>query len=1055
MLTIKVHFRRLAVWILLITIWTGLQSSAHADSSTANLTVSVTDTSGAIIQGAHLVLRNAETNQEQATDSGSAGAATFSFLKPGHYTLTVSKQAFADIVVDGILLNVGDEKRLQLTLKVGATAQTVNVDGSGLTINTTDASVSTVVDRKFVANMPLNGRSFQDLISMTPGVVTQSPQSSSSLGYNGDFSVNGQRTQSNYYMIDGVSANTGSGNGGGFAQPSNAGALASSTALGTTQSLLSVDALQEFRVTSSTYSAEYGRSPGGQFSFATRSGTDDIHGAAFDYLRNDFFDANDWFNDHYGKSTAALRQNDFGGTVGGPIWLPLIYPYRDRTFFFVSYEGLRLTQPQAASILYVPDTCMRTTAPVALQPILNAFPIQNGLDYGKCSASGASPSLAQFIASYSLPASIDSTSVRVDHVFSPKLSGFARAAYTPSSTQSRVLSSVQNTDMNAQTYTVGLTSQPAASISNEFRLGLSLGRSSQTVGLDGFGGAVPVNLAEQTGLESFNSPYPSITLNFFGIGSSVLRSLASSTRARQWNLVDSVGLSFGHHYVKAGIDYRRITSTLKPFSASLSGLFYSPQAVLNNATTISVVQKYVGSTPIFNETAVFLQDEWHISQKLTASLGLRWEVDPPPDDANGNDAYTVFGNVGSPSTLTLAPRGTPLWKTSWYNFAPRLGLAWIARGKSGHETVIRAGGGVFFDTDDEVATAGYTALGFRAFNVYPGAPFPITPAQLDFSASPSVPYSTVYAFPTRLQLPYTLQWNTSIDQSLGKRQVLTISYVASNGRRLLQTQQVIPGELNPSFTAVEYVAGGVTSNYQSLQTRFQRTVSQGLQALVSYTWSHSLDFGSNASALPLTRGNSDFDVRHNVQAGLTWNIPEKSANRYVNAAFSHWGLDARAMARSGFPITLQGLLLTDASGNQYFGNVTYDSSRPIYLYGSQYPGGKALNGGANNTVNPAFSQPTGTSVGNAPRNFVRGFGASQINLAIRRAFPLHEKLSLLFRAEAFNITNHPNFGYVDPYLADATFGQATSMLNQSLGTVASQYQQGGARSMQFALKVQF
>jgi hypothetical protein len=169
-----------------------------ADSSTASLSVSLSDSSGALVPGAHLVLRNSDTNQEQESDSGPGGVATFSFLKPGRYTLTVSKDAFADVVVDHILLNLGDDKRLELSLRVRSNEQTVRVDGSGLTINTTDASVSTVIDRKFVENIPLNGRSFQDLIQMTPGVVTQSPQSQSSVSVNGDFSVNGQRTESNY-----------------------------------------------------------------------------------------------------------------------------------------------------------------------------------------------------------------------------------------------------------------------------------------------------------------------------------------------------------------------------------------------------------------------------------------------------------------------------------------------------------------------------------------------------------------------------------------------------------------------------------------------------------------------------------------------------------------------------------------------------------------------------------------------------------------------------------------------------------------------------------------
>src|SRR5260370_5399660 len=372
--------RRFAVWTILVTLWTVSSASAFTNSSTASLSVTVSHSSGAFIPEAHLVVRNSDTNQEQQTNSGKAGSATCSFLKPGHYTLTISKESFADVVVDHILLNVGDDKQLHFSLKIGTASQTVTVDGSGPTINTTDASVSTVIDRHFVENIPLNGRSFQDLISMTPGIVTQSPQTSQSAGYNGDFSVNGQRTESNYYTLDGVAANTGARNGYGQGQAGSGGTLAGSTALGTTQSLSSVDSLQEFRVNSSTYSAEYGRSPGGQFSFATRSGTNTVHGSAFDYLRNNVFDANDWFNDHYRVTKPALRQNDFGGTLVGFVWLPHIYNGHGKTFFFVTYEGLRLTQPQAASLQYVPSTSLRQFASSVLVPILNAFPMPTGAE---------------------------------------------------------------------------------------------------------------------------------------------------------------------------------------------------------------------------------------------------------------------------------------------------------------------------------------------------------------------------------------------------------------------------------------------------------------------------------------------------------------------------------------------------------------------------------------------------------------------------------------------------------------------------------------------------
>jgi Carboxypeptidase regulatory-like domain len=1040
---IKMSFRRFAVWIMILAFWTYLPKRANADSNTANLSVSVSDSSGALIPGAHLALRNTDTNQEQQIDSGKTGSVTFTFLKAGHYALTVSKDGFADIVVDHIVLNVGDEKRLQLSLKIGNAAQTINVDGSGLSINTTDASVSTVVDRKFVENIPLNGRSFQDLISLTPGVVTQSPQSGSSIAYNGDFSVNGQRTESNYYTVDGVSGNNSAGNGYGQPQAGTSGALGGSTALGTTQSLISVDALQEFRVQSSSYSAEYGRSPGGQFSLATRSGTNQLHGSIFDYIRNNYFDANDWFNDHYGDALPALRQNDFGGTLGGPITIPHLYDGKSKSFFFVSYEGLRLAQPQAASIQYVPDTNLRQNAPAAIQSILNAYPIQNGLDYGN--------GLAQFIAPYSLPSQLDSTSIRLDHTVNPKTTLFFRAGYTPSTSSARSLSSLATTSMNAQSYTLGATSQVLPSITNQFRIGYTWGKSSVSQRLDNFGGATPIDLASTMGLGNAFSTTAVFQIYIPSVGDSLLQTANPVNRSKQWNVVDTVDISMGHHQLKFGVDYRRIDAPLTPQSPTADAVFESSRSVLNNAADILILEKINAAAPVFNEFSSFVQDEWQISQNLHLSGGIRWEINPPPTEAHGHDAYTALGSLSDPSSLQLAPEGTPLWKTTWYNFAPRLGLAWTAHHSVGWETVLRSGGGVFFDTDNQLATNGYAGIGFLASQFLFGASVPVSATELQFSPSAAAPYTSapVYAFPSHLQLPYALEWNASLEQALGKSQAVTISYVASNGRRLLQQQNLSLSSVNSNFGTVIFVPNGVTSNYQALQVQFQRSISHGVQALGSYTWSHSLDYGSTDSAQPLTRGNSDFDVRNSLQAGLSWDLPGLRGNRILRAAGSDWGLDGRFIVRTSFPITLEGNYLTDpATGSQYYGNVNLVPNEPVYLYGSQYPGGRAINPSA-------FTTPSGSGAGDAPRNFVRGFGAEQINLAVRRTFPLHDRLSLQFRAETFNLLNHPNFGYVDPYFYDATFGEATKMLNQSLGTVASQYQQGGPRSMQFALKAVF
>ena len=1022
-------------------------SVASAQSTNATISGLLVDPSGKPIVDANVEILNDATGMQYAGTTNGTGIYTVSILPPGRYRVQVSKVGFKTLIKPDITLNVETALALNFTLPIGARSESVTVEGGSSSINTTDGSVSTVIDRKFVQNIPLNGRSFQDLISLTPGVVTQSPQNTNQAsGYSGDFSVNGQRTESNYYTVDGVSGNINAGDGNGVFGANNSGAVAAATALGTTQSLVSVDALQEFRVLSSSYSAQYGRAPGAQFSLATRSGTNAFHGTAFDYLRNNFFDANDWFNDHYGTAIPALRQNDFGGTLGGPITIPRIYVGKDKSFLFLSYEGLRLSQPQAAYIQYVPDNYLRQMAPAILQPLLDAFPLQNGFDYG----SPSSPSLAEFIKSYSLPSRIDSTSVRLDQALTPRISAFFRVGYTPSSTTTRVLSVASQRQSDTQSYTAGVTGQLFSKVSNEFRVEYARTDASSVGHLDSFGGARPVDLADLLGAGSYPNTAPNIELYFPSIGAGLLSVTSALNQGRQWNIVDTVSSTLGRHSLQYGIDYLHIKSPTISAPTEVSALFLSTQSVLSNAADSDFLAKQLPASPVFHEFSAFVQDEWHLRQNLNLSLGLRWEVNPPPGEAHGNDAYTLAGNVSNPGSLSLAPHGTPLWKTSWFNLAPRLGIAWTAHQKPEHETVLRAGGGVFFDTDNKEAAQGFSGVGFSAYQIFGGSPLPFTAAQLDFSPSAAPPYTAdaIYAFPQNLQLPYTLEWSASLEQAIGKAQTLAISYVGSNGRRLINYTENNLEPLNPIFGEVILFHSGLTSSYNALQVRFQRSVAPGLQVLGSYTWSHSLDFGSNDYVLPAIRGNSDFDVRNNFQGGVSWDLPSPS-NGVEHILLQDWGLDARAMARSGFPVTLDGNFLVDpATGSQYYGNLDLVPNQPVYVYGRAYPGGRA--------VNPAaFAYPNDNGAGNAPRNFVRGFGATQINLAARRQIKLHEGLALQFRAETFNLLNHPNFGFVDRNLGDATFGQATQLLNQSLGTLAAQYQQGGPRSMQFALKFTF
>lgn len=512
-----------------------------------------------------------------------------------------------------------------------------------------------------------------------------------------------------------------------------------------------------------------------------------------------------------------------------------------------------------------------------------------------------------------------------------------------------------------------------------------------------------------------------------------------------------MSLLSGHHDLKLGIDYRHIKSPITPSDLELFVEFLSPQSILNGSPDVPEIATFKDATPLFNETALFVQDEWRLQPRFNVSLGLRWEINPPPTEEHGDDAYTLSGNLANPMSLSVAPQGTPLWKTTWYNFAPRLGAAWTAHDTPGWETVVRSGGGVFFDTTNEVAALGYSELGFQAYQIAYGAHIPFTTSQLTLPISTAPPYTTavVIAFPPHLQLPYTIEWNTSIQQALDKNQALTMSYVGGNGRRLLGVQELSLASLNPNFGIVKYFANGITSNYQALQVQFQRSEVGGIHVLASYTWSHSLDFGSNSTALPLERGNSDYDVRNNFQGGISWDIPTGGGSMFARTLLSNWGLDARLNLRTAFPVTLGGTDVTDpTTGSVYPGGLNLVAGQPLYIYGAQFPGGRIIN-------KAAFSIPAKEASGNAPRNFIRGFGVAQLNLAARRTFRLHDSIALQFRAAAFNVLNHPNFGYIDPVYTDATFGQATQMLNSSLATMASQYQQGGPRSMQFSLNLLF
>jgi hypothetical protein len=1015
-----------------------------AQTESATVLGRITDPTGAILNGVAVEVRNIDTNVSTTSSTNAEGLYAIHSLPPGRYVISVHRRGFKSVSLTGLNLNVQDNVIRNFTLQIGAVSESITVNAESPQINTNDASISTVIDRQFVENIPMNGRSFQSLILLAPGVVSNTPQASgATLGTNGEFSVNGQRTESNYYTVDGVSANLGVT--AGSPGIGSTGSVPVATALGTTQSLVSVDALEEFRVSSSTYSAEYGRNPGGQFSLVTRAGTNQWHGTAFDYLRNDAFDANNWFNDFFKKAEPPLRQNDFGGTFGGPV-------LRNKTFFFFSYEGLRLTQPQAASISYVPTAALRQSAPAPLQQVLNAFPVANGPDQGN--------GLAQFIGTWSNPASLNAYSIRFDHSLNDKLKIFFRFSGTDSNSTIRGVggfnptapSTLQKTDYTLRSYTAGASNAFSDHLVNEFRFSYGSNTSRTNNGIDAFGGAQPVDLAQLEGVDH-SAGYEVAPALAFGSFFTQLVQQSILGEQRQWNVTDSIANMVGRHQLKFGIDYRRLTPVQEPAAQILYFFFNQGQVQVNNAAAVESFNS-AKSYPLTTNFSAFTQDEWRVTQRLNVSMGLRWEVNPATGASQGPLPLTVQG-INNLPTMKLAPAGTALWKTTWYNFAPRLGAAYILRGAANYETVVRGGGGVYFDTGQQSGGYGF----FTAPNYHSSAlagslfgkagSFPQAATIPPISQNPAPPYGTIVAYPAHLQLPYTIQWNMSVDQALGTAQAISLGYVGSHAARLLEESQLQVSKFNPNFSFLQLFQNGSTADYDALQVQFRRRISRGLNALASYTWGHSIDYGSTNLTFPYVRGNSDFDVRHTFSSAFAYDVPGQFQNRALRMLFRSWGLDDRLMARSGFPVSLLGSGTPDPVTGQYFySGLNVVPGQPFYIDGPQFPGGRSINPAAFHS--PAAGQP-----GNAPRNFLRGFGAWQMDVAARRDFPINEKMKVQFRAEAFNVFNHPNFGFINPTFGTPTFGQATSTLNNSPGVLSSLYQMGGPRSMQFALKLAF
>jgi len=756
----------------------------------------------------------------------------------------------------------------------------------------------------------------------------------------------------------------------------------------------------------------------------------------YEYFRNDVLDANDWFANAAAQSRAPERHNDFGAFLGGTI-------RKDKTFFFLSYEGARLRLPQT-SVFDVPSSSIRTSAPAALASLLNAYPVPNG----PVSVDGYT---AQFTGTYSNGATLNAGSLRIDHKFGDRFSLFARYNDAPSETVSRVngLSTLETITADTKTLTAGLNMTLSNTMGNSLRGNYSTQRSAVTDVLDSFAAAVPLAPSFFLGTLPSNGSlieFQTDDTNFLSEGP------LANARTRQFNIADDVDIVAGSHALKVGADYRMIFLDTAPSPLTFEFDVDSVQTYVSTAQGSLSVATRKNSQLLAQTLSLYGQDTWKVTRRLTLTYGLRWELSPPPS-GRGSTTLASWINTNNPSELALAPLGTKLWATTYGNVAPRVGVAYALTQK--RDFVLRAGWGIFYDLGVGQTATLATSFPNSASLFSPSVSVPVAngaPYLPGDALQP--PYPGAYGFSPDLTLPRSYQWNVALEKSFPANQVVTATYVGQAGRDLLRNAGYF--QPNPNFASYFYLTNNTAySNYEALQLQYKKLASSRIQGIFSYTFSHSLDNSSNdvvSNANSISGlgdySSSDFDARHSFSAALHVELPSFAKSGFASAASRDWSLDLVAIARTGFPFNGRVFVVSPVLGFAYV-RPDLVPGQPFWTADPSAGGGKSLN-------LQAFAHPPAGEQGTEGRNDIPGFGLTQFDLSLARRFSLTDRVRLQFRTDAFNVLNHPNFTNPSATVFSGMSRlRSGEMLNQGLGGLNPLFQEGGPRSLQLSLRLTF
>ena len=1059
----------------------------------------VTDATGAVLTKASVTVRQTATGLTRSELTNDSGEYSIQQLPVGTYTLIAEQAGFKRTERTAIELRVDDRLRIDISLELGQTSETVAVEASTPVISTDSSTVGTVVDNKKVTELPLNGRNFLQLNLLVPG-VNQGVKGSQNQTQGGSISVNGAREQANNFLLDGMDNND--------------------LAINQYAVAISTEAIQEFKVQASTYSAEFGRSPGAQVNIATKAGTNSIHGVLYEYLRNNDLDAKNFF-DRPGP-IPGYKRNQFGGSAGGPI-------KKNKTFFFGNYEGTRIrqgitkvaTEPTAAiksgnfsalsTVIYDPATLHSVNGVLVRDPFPgNIIPANRISAVGQAVAGlypdpntpGTSAANGLYTSSPTKVDDFNQFTGRIDHRFNDNHSLFGRYSFSKENRfdtfdsfcagANNVSGFGCNTLNGGQQAILDYIWLLSPTTVNEARMSFTRVRGGifqQNLGNDI---ATKLGIAG-TSRNSLDFGVPIINITGYDrIGEATNLPQDRHDNTFEWS--DSISRTAGRHTLKAGTEIRRFGENFL-FDSSARGTlnftpFYTAQAatsaagvvnavagtgsafadlLLGDVNTASVSRSFAGLNASTvaglrqTSTNLFAQDDFRIRPNLTLNVGLRWEYNAPTIDKYNHLATfdpTFPNSTPLPFIRTSTSAKQNIYDSSKKEFSPRFGFAYTPFGP---KTVFRAGYGLFWDVKllNVILNSALTApflTGYTFGQSTNGQPnINLANPYGGSTGGPAIPSTSWVENPFRDG--YVQQYNFNIQHQFTGSIAATIAYVGSKGTHLdmaYDANEPAPTasftqslRKYPTFAAINVRSAGASSNYNSLQTSLDKRFSKGLSFLVGYTRSKSIDNSSlwNSTAVAVTnfhleRGLSTFDARNRFVASYTYDLPYGSGQMFgasrggvLNALLGGWQTNGIVSIQSGNPLDV-------STGLQLSGTQT--GTRPdVTCNPNDFPHDPAR---WFNTS--CFNNNFIGRYGTAGRNIIIGAPTHAFDMALLKRFPLgREERYLQFRSEIFNVFNHPNFDNPNVVDTSSTFGKITS--------AGVQDTRASSRQIQFALRLVF